>query len=209
MALAKSLAWRGLTTATGIPAVAMEVAASARSRRWPPAPPARGALRSEAREQLVDAFLVVGENEGFPFGQKADVEGPLETSMPDVAGLRWVGFSCGFSFLVRVGPALWIRACSRRARPRQPFGLLRGGRDDPGFLTVFDAGPRRNGLSRPSWPHCERPKPRYKEQAAMSKRGNGEGSISRRKNGGWMGQYIVHTAEGRSGERCTVRPVRK
>lgn len=31
----------------------------------------------------------------------------------------------------------------------------------------------------------------------MGKRGNGEGSISRRKSGGWMGQYVVHTAEGR------------
>lgn len=30
----------------------------------------------------------------------------------------------------------------------------------------------------------------------MGKRGNGEGSIGRRKNGGWMAQYIVHTAEG-------------
>ena len=29
------------------------------------------------------------------------------------------------------------------------------------------------------------------------KRGNGEGSISRRKNGGWIAQYAVHTAEGR------------
>jgi integrase len=29
------------------------------------------------------------------------------------------------------------------------------------------------------------------------KRGNGEGSISRRKNGGWMAQYAVYTAEGR------------
>jgi integrase len=29
------------------------------------------------------------------------------------------------------------------------------------------------------------------------KRGNGEGSITRRKNGGWMAQYAVHTAEGR------------
>jgi integrase len=29
------------------------------------------------------------------------------------------------------------------------------------------------------------------------KRGNGEGSISRRKNGGWIGQYTVYTAEGR------------
>jgi integrase len=36
----------------------------------------------------------------------------------------------------------------------------------------------------------------------MGKRGNGEGSISRRKNGGWMSQYIVHTAEGR--KRRTV-----
>lgn len=29
------------------------------------------------------------------------------------------------------------------------------------------------------------------------KRGNGEGSISRRKNGGWMAQYAIYTAEGR------------
>jgi len=29
------------------------------------------------------------------------------------------------------------------------------------------------------------------------KRGNGEGSISRRKDGGWCAQYVVHTAEGR------------
>jgi integrase len=29
------------------------------------------------------------------------------------------------------------------------------------------------------------------------KRGNGEGSISRRKNGGWIAQYSVYTAEGR------------
>ena len=32
----------------------------------------------------------------------------------------------------------------------------------------------------------------------MSKKcGNGEGSISRRKGGGWMAQYAVYTAEGR------------
>ncbi len=36
----------------------------------------------------------------------------------------------------------------------------------------------------------------------MGKRGNGEGSISRRTGGGWMGQYVVHTAEGR--KRRTV-----
>jgi hypothetical protein len=29
------------------------------------------------------------------------------------------------------------------------------------------------------------------------KRGNGEGSISRRKNGGWRTQYAVYTSEGR------------
>ena len=29
------------------------------------------------------------------------------------------------------------------------------------------------------------------------KRGNGEGSIHRRKNGGWCAQYAVYTAEGR------------
>lgn len=31
----------------------------------------------------------------------------------------------------------------------------------------------------------------------LGKRGNGEGTISRRKNGGWMAQYYVHTADGR------------
>ncbi len=31
----------------------------------------------------------------------------------------------------------------------------------------------------------------------MGKRGNGEGSISRRKNGGWMAQYAIYTAGGR------------
>jgi integrase len=31
----------------------------------------------------------------------------------------------------------------------------------------------------------------------MGKRGNGEGSITRRRNGGWCAQYTVHTAEGR------------
>lgn len=36
----------------------------------------------------------------------------------------------------------------------------------------------------------------------MGKRGNGEGSISRRKGGGWMGQYVVYAAEGR--KRKTV-----
>lgn len=30
----------------------------------------------------------------------------------------------------------------------------------------------------------------------MGKRGNGEGSIGRRKDGGWMAQYVVHTSEG-------------
>ena len=31
----------------------------------------------------------------------------------------------------------------------------------------------------------------------MGKRGNGEGGITRRKNGGWMAQYTVYTASGR------------
>ncbi len=36
----------------------------------------------------------------------------------------------------------------------------------------------------------------------MGKRGNGEGTISRRKNGGWMAQYTIHAADGR--KRKTV-----
>jgi hypothetical protein len=31
----------------------------------------------------------------------------------------------------------------------------------------------------------------------MGKRGNGEGSIWRRKSGGWCAQYTVYTTEGR------------
>jgi integrase len=31
----------------------------------------------------------------------------------------------------------------------------------------------------------------------MGKRGNGEGSIWRRKSGGWSAQYTVYTSEGR------------
>jgi integrase len=31
----------------------------------------------------------------------------------------------------------------------------------------------------------------------MGKRGNGEGSITHRKDGGWMAQYTVHTPQGR------------
>jgi integrase len=34
------------------------------------------------------------------------------------------------------------------------------------------------------------------------KRGNGEGTIHRRKNGGWCAQYTVYTAKGR--ERKTL-----
>jgi integrase len=41
----------------------------------------------------------------------------------------------------------------------------------------------------------------------MGKRGNGEGTISRRKNGGWMAQYHVHTSEGR--RRKTRKEVAK
>ena len=37
------------------------------------------------------------------------------------------------------------------------------------------------------------------------KRGNGEGSISRRKNGGWIAQYAVYTAEGVNGRLSTGR----
>ena len=36
----------------------------------------------------------------------------------------------------------------------------------------------------------------------MGKRGNGEGSISRRKNGTWRAEYVVYTAGGR--KRKTV-----
>jgi integrase len=31
----------------------------------------------------------------------------------------------------------------------------------------------------------------------MSRRGNGEGSIRRRKDGRWEGRYTIHAAEGR------------
>ncbi len=41
-----------------------------------------------------------------------------------------------------------------------------------------------------------------KEKTKIGKRGNGEGSISRRKGGGWMGQYVIYTSAGR--KRKTV-----
>ena len=37
---------------------------------------------------------------------------------------------------------------------------------------------------------------RKEAHRVSSKRGNGEGSIHRRKNGGWCAQYVVHTSEG-------------
>jgi integrase len=38
--------------------------------------------------------------------------------------------------------------------------------------------------------------PRRGEETVAKKRGNGEGSIYKRKNGRWVGQYLVHTAAG-------------
>jgi integrase len=43
----------------------------------------------------------------------------------------------------------------------------------------------------------------------MGKRGNGEGTISRRKNGGWMAQYVVHTGEGRKKRKTLYGKTRK
>jgi hypothetical protein len=36
-----------------------------------------------------------------------------------------------------------------------------------------------------------------KGEVKMSRRGNGEGSIRRRKDGRWEGRYTIHAAEGR------------
>ena len=41
------------------------------------------------------------------------------------------------------------------------------------------------------------------------KRGNGEGSITKRKDGRWMARYTVHTAKGRSAGTSTAGRVRK
>jgi hypothetical protein len=43
----------------------------------------------------------------------------------------------------------------------------------------------------------------------MGKRGNGEGSISRRKNGGWTAQYVVYTAEGRKKRKTLYSKTRQ
>ncbi len=43
----------------------------------------------------------------------------------------------------------------------------------------------------------------------MGKRGNGEGSISRRKNGGWSAQYVVYTSEGRKKRKTLYGKTRK
>ena len=44
----------------------------------------------------------------------------------------------------------------------------------------------------------------------MGKRGSGEGTITRHKNGSWAAQYTVYTAEGRKRETLYgVKPARR
>ena len=43
----------------------------------------------------------------------------------------------------------------------------------------------------------------------MGKRGNGEGSLFRRKGGGWCGQYTVYTPRDASAGRSTARPAKR
>ena len=39
----------------------------------------------------------------------------------------------------------------------------------------------------------------------MAKRGNGEGTITKRKDGRWEARYTAHTAEGPKRKCCTAR----
>ena len=100
----------------------------------------------EAREQLVDALLVVGESEGFAFRQKADVEGSLGNVDTDADRSLLGGIHCLASPLCWCGPGLADTGLLRKgaAAPATVRAPPKGGRDDSCFLAVSseEHGPR-------------------------------------------------------------------
>ena len=100
----------------------------------------------EAREQLLDALLVVGENEGFAFWQKADVEGSLGNVDPDADPSLLGGIHCLASPSCWCGPGLADTGLLRKraAAPATVRAPPKDGRDDSCFLAVSseEHGPR-------------------------------------------------------------------
>ena len=95
--------------------------------------------------------------------------------MPTWSSCFGVGLIVWLILPVGVGPALLIRACSARARAlalataRAP--PKRWARRRVLFCGLSEGMDQvRIGLSRPLWPHCERPEPRYKEDELRTTR---------------------------------------
>ena len=114
-----------------------------------------------------------------PWGRRHTSRVLLETSMPPWTSLFGVGLIVWLILPVGVGPALLIRACSAGLEhwPRQPFGLLQKMGATTGAVLRSPAKSMDQGgigLSRPCWPHCERPEPRYKEDEQRLRASAGE-----------------------------------
>src|SRR5215211_7808554 len=143
-----------------------------------------GALFEESLDQRVDALGIVVDGEGLALGQEVNVQTLLGDVYPRVGGgVEFVGgarhgaspspcsFSCcacsrGRPDLADTGsPAKLAAPATVRAPPE-------GGREDSCFLTVLRRSSDQGGigLSRPLWPHCERPKSIYKEDHCAPKR---------------------------------------
>src|SRR5215204_5723752 len=167
MALAKSRACRGLTTATAIPAEAMEVAARRSKRPVASRTTNSGPTPSRLERSWSTPSWSLVSTKDSPWGRRHTSRVLLETSMPTWTSCFGVGLTVWLILPVGVGPALLIRACSAGLEhwPRQPFGLLQKADATTGAVLrswrSLDQG--GIGLSRPCWPHCERPEPRYKE----------------------------------------------
>jgi hypothetical protein len=121
----------------------------------------------EAREEFIDALLLVGDREGLAIWQGADVEAPLGYVDADQANR--IGVTQAVSPFRWRGPGLadtGLLSTAGAAAPATVRAPPKLGRDDGCFSAVlakpWDQG--GIGLSRPYWPHCERPKPRYKEE---------------------------------------------
>jgi hypothetical protein len=104
--------------------------------------------------------------------QGADVEAPLGYVDADQANR--IGVTQAVSPFRWRGPGLadtGLLSTAGAAAPATVRAPPKLGRDDGCFSAVlakpWDQG--GIGLSRPYWPHCERPKPRYKEARAPTK----------------------------------------
>src|SRR5215203_1267649 len=164
-ALAKSRACLGLTTATAIPAAATATAAG---RSYLPVASkttksGRTPSRSRARSSSMPARSLATEKIS-PSGSEQTSRCSLEDVYTDVTdGPLGAHAASPYSFdsfgLADTGSASVAGALATvRAPP------IEGGRDDPCFLALLRRSPDQGGigLSRPRWPHFQRPQPRYK-----------------------------------------------